>query len=118
MAAWNRAPIPPVHPTWWASAARHCTLNNNAYSSEIGWTFPTPRSLNNGSSSYSQTGTWSANSGGFSGTYGTASRRQRQHGNLDHDAHVGGPGLGQGRRGVRDLDGQPRQRDKRPVQHL
>jgi subtilase family serine protease len=49
------------------------SLNNNAYESETAWSFPTPKStLNNGSTSYSQTGSWAAQSGGFSGTYSTA----------------------------------------------
>jgi hypothetical protein len=49
------------------------TIDNEAYGSEIGWSFPTPRTLNDGSSSYSQAGPWTSNTGGFSGTYGTAS---------------------------------------------
>jgi subtilase family serine protease len=48
------------------------SLNNNAYASEVGWSFPTPRTLNNGSASYSQMGSWAPHSGGFSGTYSTA----------------------------------------------
>jgi subtilase family serine protease len=44
----------------------------STYAGETAWSFPTPRTLNNGSSSYSQTGAWTSNSSGFSGTYSTA----------------------------------------------
>jgi autotransporter-associated beta strand protein len=49
------------------------TLNNDGYGSETGWSFPAPAStVNNGTSSYAQTGSWVSKSGGFSGTYSTA----------------------------------------------
>ncbi len=49
------------------------TLNGNAYGSETAWSFPAPSStVDNGSSAYSQTGSWTAQSGGFSGTYSEA----------------------------------------------
>jgi hypothetical protein len=49
------------------------TVDNNGYGSETGWSYPAPAStIDNGSSSYSQTGSWSSHSGGFSGTYSTA----------------------------------------------
>jgi subtilase family serine protease len=48
-------------------------LASNAYGAETAWSFPAPAStVNNGSSSYMQTGTWTSQSGGFSGTYSTA----------------------------------------------
>ena len=67
--------------------------------------------LDNGSSSYTQTGSWTSQSGGFSGTYSTAAGGSQQLGDLDDRHHLRGPGLG-GNRGVRDLDGQPEQRDQ------
>ncbi len=48
------------------------TVNGNTYGGETGWSFPTPRTLNIGSTSFAKTGTWTANTGGFSGTYDTA----------------------------------------------
>ena len=47
-------------------------MNGDSYGSETAWSFPTPRTLNNGSDSYFQIGSWTSNSGGFSGTYSTA----------------------------------------------
>ncbi len=48
-------------------------LDSNAYGSETGWSYPTPTTtINVGSSSYTQTGTWNSQSGGFNGTYSTA----------------------------------------------
>ncbi len=49
------------------------TLNNDGYGSETGWSYPAPaNTVTNGSSSYTQSGSWTAHSGGFSGTYSTA----------------------------------------------
>ncbi len=50
------------------------TLNLSADTrvSETGWSFPTPRALDNGTTNYTQTGPWTSNSGGFGGTYNTA----------------------------------------------
>jgi hypothetical protein len=64
---------PASSPNVVAVGATQLTLNNDAYGSETAWSFPTPRTLDNGSSSYSQTGSWSSESGGYSGTYSTAS---------------------------------------------
>jgi hypothetical protein len=63
---------PAMSPNVIAVSGTQLTLNNDGYGSETAWSFPTPRTLNNGSSSYSQTGSWTAQSGGFSGTYDTA----------------------------------------------
>ena len=46
--------------------------NGGVYGSETGWGFRAPRTLNSGSDSYSQSGSWMSSSGGFSGTYNTA----------------------------------------------
>jgi hypothetical protein len=50
------------------------TLNSNfeGYGSEVAWSYDTPRTINNGSALYSQSGPWTSQSGGFSGTYSTA----------------------------------------------
>jgi autotransporter-associated beta strand protein len=49
------------------------TLNNDGYGGETGWSFPAPAStVDNGTSSYAQTGSWVSIPGGFSGTYSTA----------------------------------------------
>jgi len=49
------------------------TLDNDEYGSETGWSYPTPaNTIDNGSSSYTQSGSWASRSGGFSGTYSTA----------------------------------------------
>ncbi len=63
---------PAFSPNVVAVSATQLTLNGSSYGSETAWSFPTPRTLNNGSSSYSQTGSWTSQSGGFSGTYSTA----------------------------------------------
>jgi hypothetical protein len=66
------AGFPSFSPNVVAVGGTELTLDNNTYAGETGWSFPTPRTLNNGSSSYSQTGAWSSQSGGYSGTYDTA----------------------------------------------
>jgi autotransporter-associated beta strand protein len=66
------AGYPASSPNVVAVGGTQLTLNNNAYDSETGWNFSTPRTLDNGSSSYSQTGSWSSQSGGFSGAYSSA----------------------------------------------
>ena len=66
------AGYPAYSPNVVAVGGTQLTLNNDAYGSETGWNFPTPRTLDNGDSSYSQTGPWSSASGGFSGAYSTA----------------------------------------------
>ena len=49
------------------------SLLDNEYSSETGWGYPAPAStVTNGSSAYTQTGSWTTESGGFSGSYSTA----------------------------------------------
>jgi hypothetical protein len=63
---------PAFSPNVVAVGATQLSLNNNGYGSETAWSFPTPRTLDNGSSSYSQTGSWATQSGGFSGTYSAA----------------------------------------------
>ena len=50
-------------------------VNGDTYASETGWSFPTPRTLEHGSDSYSQTGSWTSQSGGYSGTYSSAPAR-------------------------------------------
>ncbi len=57
------AAIRPSHPTWWRSAGRSSHLNGDTYGGETAWSFPTPRTLDNGSSSYSQTGPGHRNRG-------------------------------------------------------
>ena len=47
-------------------------MNGESYGSEAAWSFPTPRTLDYGSSAYSEEGAWTAVSGGYSGGYGTA----------------------------------------------
>jgi subtilase family serine protease len=68
--------IPGIYPAYSpnvvAVGGTELITNGDAYGSETGWGFPTPRTLNNGSDSYSQSGTWTSTSGGFSGTYSTA----------------------------------------------
>jgi subtilase family serine protease len=68
--------VPGVYPAYSpnvvAVGGTQLITNGDAYGSETGWGFPTPRTLNNGSDSYSQSGSWTSISGGFSGTYNTA----------------------------------------------
>ncbi len=47
-------------------------LNGDAYGTEIGWSYPAPQTFKNGTASYSQTGSWTSQPGGYSGTYSTA----------------------------------------------
>ena len=64
---------PATSPNVLSVGGTQLTLNNNAYASETAWSFPTPTTtLTNGSTAYTQTGTWTSQSGGFSGTYSTA----------------------------------------------
>ena len=63
---------PAFSPNVVAVGATQLSLNGDTYGSETAWSFPTPRTLDNGSTSYSQTGSWTSQSGGFSGTYSTA----------------------------------------------
>jgi Bacterial Ig-like domain (group 3) len=64
---------PAYSPNVVAVGGTQLTLASNGYSGETGWNLPTPRTLNNGSSSYSQSGSWTSTSGGYSGTYSVAS---------------------------------------------
>jgi subtilase family serine protease len=64
---------PAQSPNVVAVGATQLQIDNNAYASETGWSFPAPTDIvKNGSSSYSQTGSWTSHSGGYSGTYTTA----------------------------------------------
>jgi subtilase family serine protease len=63
---------PAFSPNVVAVGASQLTMNGDTYGSETAWSFPTPRTLDNGSASYSQTGPWASQSGGFSGTYSAA----------------------------------------------
>jgi hypothetical protein len=68
----NPGEYPAFSPNVVAVGATQLTMNGNTYGGETAWSFATPRTLNNGSSSYSQTGPWTSQSSGFSGTYSTA----------------------------------------------
>jgi hypothetical protein len=67
---------PAFSPNVVAVGATQITINGDAsgYSDggEVAWSYPTPRTLDDGSSSYSQAGAWTRLSGGFSGTVSTA----------------------------------------------
>jgi subtilase family serine protease len=63
---------PAFSPNVLAVGASQLTMNGDTYGSETAWSFPTPRTLDHGSGSYSQTGPWTSQSGGFSGSYSTA----------------------------------------------
>jgi hypothetical protein len=63
---------PAFSPNVVAVSATDLSLNGENYAGETAWSFPTPRTLDNGSTSYTQTGTWMSHSGGFSGAYTTA----------------------------------------------
>ncbi len=63
---------PATSPNVLSVGGTELTIDNNAYGSETAWSYPTPRTLYYGSSSYTQTGSWNAQAGGFSGPYGTA----------------------------------------------
>ncbi len=64
---------PATSPNVVAVGGTELNLSDNTYGSETAWSFPAPAStVDNGSSSYTQTGTWTRQSGGFSGTYSTA----------------------------------------------
>ncbi|MGH7170930.1 MAG: putative Ig domain-containing protein [Gemmataceae bacterium] len=64
---------PAFSPNVVAVGGTQLTINNNAYSSETAWSFPTPRTLDFGSSSFNyESGTWNSQTGGFTGSYATA----------------------------------------------
>jgi hypothetical protein len=65
---------PAFSPNVLAVGGTQLALNSNAYAGETGSSFPTPVvTVTSGSSGYSQTGSWTSQKGGFSGTYSTAS---------------------------------------------
>ncbi len=69
----NNGYYPATSPNVVAVGGTQLSIASNAYGSETGWSFPAPSStVDNGSSAYIQTGTWTSQSGGFSGTYSTA----------------------------------------------
>jgi hypothetical protein len=71
--AGNDGYYPATSPNVVSVGGTQLTLDNNSYGSETGWSFPAPAStVDNGSSSYTQSGSWTSQSGGFSGTYSTA----------------------------------------------
>ncbi len=63
---------PAFSPNVVAVGATELTMNGDSYGSETAWSFPAPSTLDNGSGSYSQSGSWAPGSGGFSGTFSTA----------------------------------------------
>ena len=71
--AGNDGYYPATSPNVVSVGGTELAVDSDAYGSETGWSFPAPSStVANGSSSYTQTGNWSSQSGGFSGTYSTA----------------------------------------------
>ncbi len=63
---------PGFSPNVVAVGASQLTESGDTYQSETATSFPTPRTLNDGSASYSQSGPWNSQSGGSSGSYSTA----------------------------------------------
>jgi subtilase family serine protease len=63
---------PAFSPNVIAVGASQLTMNGDSYGGETAWSFPTPTTLDNGSGTYWQTGSWAAHSGGFSGSYSKA----------------------------------------------
>jgi Bacterial Ig-like domain (group 3) len=71
--AGNDGYYPATSPNVVSVGGTELSLNSNTYGGETGWSFPAPSStVDNGSSSYSQSGSWSSQSGGFGSTYSTA----------------------------------------------
>jgi hypothetical protein len=69
----NDGYYPATSPNVVSVGGTQLTLNNDEYSSETGWSYPAPESIVvNGGPSYTQSGPWASQSGGFSGTYSTA----------------------------------------------
>jgi hypothetical protein len=69
----NNGYYPATSPNVVSVGGTQLTLSSNTYGGETGWSFPAPSStVDNGSSSYAQSGSWSSQSGGFNGTYSTA----------------------------------------------
>jgi hypothetical protein len=63
---------PAFSPNVIAVGASQLTMDGYNYGSETAWSFPTPTTLDSGGGSYSQTGSWASQPGGFSGSYATA----------------------------------------------
>jgi subtilase family serine protease len=68
----NPGGYPAFSPNVVAVGGTQLSLNGDTYGSETGWSFPVPRALVNGGPSYSQTGPWTSQPGGFSLTYSAA----------------------------------------------
>jgi autotransporter-associated beta strand protein len=69
----NDGYYPATSPNVLSVGGTELTVNNNVYGSETGWSFPAPTStIDNGSPSYTQSGLWASQSGGFSGAYSIA----------------------------------------------
>ncbi len=69
----NDGYYPSTSPNVLSVGGTELLLNSNVYDSEIGWSYPAPaNTIKNGSSYYTQTGSWETHSGGFSGSYSTA----------------------------------------------
>jgi len=69
----NDGYYPATSPNVLSVGGTELTIDNNAYGSETGWSYPAPTTtIDNASSSYTQSGPWASQSGGFSGTYSTA----------------------------------------------
>jgi subtilase family serine protease len=66
------AGYPATSPNVVAVGGTDLTVESGDYDCERGWSFPVPRTLIHGRSSYSQTGPWTSRSGGYGGTYGVA----------------------------------------------
>jgi hypothetical protein len=70
----NNGYYPATSPNVISVGGTDLTMYDNGYDDETGWSYPAPATtVTNGSSSYSQTGTWTAQSDGFSGGYDTTS---------------------------------------------
>lgn len=64
---------PAASPNVVAVGGTQLTLKNNGYGSETGWSYAAPATtITNGGPGYAQTGTWTAQPGGFSWTTSTA----------------------------------------------
>ena len=105
--AGNDGYYPATSPNVVSVGGTQLTLNSNTYGSETAWSFPAPAStVDNGSSSYTQSGSWSSQSGGFSGTYSTAAGGSSSSAVWTIADYAGEHRLGNG--ALRDLDGAAR----------
>ena len=115
----NDGYYPATSPNVVSVGGTQLSVDSNAYAGETAWSYPTPTTIVDvGGTSYTQTGPWTPQpSGGFSGTYSTAAGgSSRAPGSLDGRRHPREHRVGNG--AVRDLDGQPRQRDQHDLHHL